>query len=468
LDDYQAMQNEIAWDNELIRRYDLSGPRYTSYPTAMQFSEQFGPQDYSREALNSNAAGKPLSLYFHIPFCASLCYYCGCNKIITQDRAKAQPYLNTLKEEIRLQAELLDTDHRPVQQLHWGGGTPTFISPQQMYELMEATGRHFKLLDDDSGDYSIEIDPREADHKTLETLRAIGFNRISLGVQDFNPAVQWAVNRVQSPELTADVLSKVRELGFRSTNIDLIYGLPLQTVDTFAQTLDQVIAMNPDRLSVFNYAHLPERLKSQRLIQEQDLPAPAEKLKILEITIAYLIGAGYVYIGMDHFAKPDDALALAQQAGVMHRNFQGYSTHAECDLVAMGVSSISQVGDTYCQNAHKINDYQDAIQGGQLAITKGLHLGRDDLIRRAVINQLICHFKLDGNAFGAQHGINFADYFARELAQLQQYQRDGLVQIDRNQLQVTPRGRLLIRSICMNFDHYLNQDTLRHSYSRII
>ncbi|MCP8687262.1 oxygen-independent coproporphyrinogen III oxidase [Marinobacterium sedimentorum] len=462
------MQNEIAWDNELIRRYDLSGPRYTSYPTALQFSEKFGPQDYSREALNSNAAGKPLSLYFHIPFCASLCYYCGCNKIITQDRAKAQAYLNSLQEEIRLQAELLDTDQRTVQQLHWGGGTPTFISPQQMYELMETTGRHFKLLDDDSGDYSIEIDPREADHKTLETLRAIGFNRISLGVQDFNPAVQRAVNRVQSPELTADVLAKVRELGFRSTNIDLIYGLPLQTVDTFAQTLDQVIAMNPDRLSVFNYAHLPERLKSQRLIQEQDLPSPAEKLKILEITIAYLIGAGYVYIGMDHFAKPNDPLAQAQQAGVMHRNFQGYSTHADCDLVAMGVSSISQVGDTYCQNAHKINDYQDAIQGGQLAVTKGLQLGRDDLIRRAVINQLICHFKLDGNAFSAQHGINFADYFARELAQLQQHQRDGLVQIDRNQLQVTPRGRLLIRSICMNFDHYINQDTLRQSYSRII
>jgi oxygen-independent coproporphyrinogen-3 oxidase len=468
LDDHQAMQNEIAWDNELIRRYDLSGPRYTSYPTALQFSEKFGTQDYRREARNSNAAGKPLSLYFHIPFCASLCYYCGCNKIITRDRARAQPYLNTLHEEIRLQAELFDTDERIVRQLHWGGGTPTFISPQQMHELMEVTGRHFKLLDDDSGDYSIEIDPREADDRTLETLRAIGFNRISLGVQDFNPAVQRAVNRMQSPELTADVLAKVRELGFRSTNIDLIYGLPLQTVDTFAQTLDQVIAMNPDRLSVFNYAHLPERLKSQRLIREQDLPAPAEKLKILEITIAYLIGAGYVYIGMDHFAKPGDALARAQQAGVMHRNFQGYTTHAECDLVAMGVSSISQVGDTYCQNAHKINDYQDAIRGGQLAITKGVHLNRDDLIRRAVINQLICHFKLDGDTFGAQHGIDFADYFARELVQLQQHQRDGLVQIDRNRLQVTPRGRLLIRSVCMTFDHYLNQDALTHSFSRII
>lgn len=462
------MLNEIAWDNDLIRRYDQPGPRYTSYPTAVQFSENFGAQDYSREALNSNATGKPLSLYFHIPFCASLCYYCGCNKIITGDRTKAQPYLDTLYKEIRLQAELFDTDQRIVEQLHWGGGTPTFISPLQMHELMDATGRHFKLLDDDSGDYSIEIDPREADDKTLETLRAIGFNRISLGVQDFNPAVQQAVNRIQSPQLTADVLSKVRELGFRSTNIDLIYGLPLQTVDTFAQTLEQVIAMNPDRLSVFNYAHLPERLKSQRLIHSKDLPSPAEKLKLLEITIAYLIGAGYVYIGMDHFAKPDDALAQAQKAGLMHRNFQGYTTHAECDLVAMGVSSISQVGDTYCQNAYKINDYQDAIEGGALATIKGIRLNRDDLIRRAAINQLICHFQLDGDTFGAQQGIDFAQYFARELALLQQHQRDGLVEIDHNRLRITSRGRLLVRSICMVFDRYLDQDALEQRYSRVI
>jgi len=460
-------QNLIQWDLDLIKRYDLSGPRYTSYPTAVQFNPELTADaliSTGRETCDSNA---PLSLYFHIPFCAHVCYYCACNKVITRNRKRAQPYLDTMYQEMEQLAKWYSGD-RIVNQLHWGGGTPTFISDEQMVELMAKTRQHFNLLDDDSGDYSIEIDPREASPVTLETLRKIGFNRVSLGVQDVDPKVQEAVNRVQPVEETQAVLSKARDLGFRSINIDLIYGLPHQTFEGFKATLDTVIEMSPDRLSVFNYAHLPHRFRSQKHINEADLPSPETKLAILEFTINHLIEAGYVYIGMDHFAKPDDELSLAQKSGQLHRNFQGYTTHADCDLVAMGVSSISQIGDVYYQNQHDISSYTAAVEADQHAVNRGVVLTEDDRIRRDVITQLICHFTLTPAEIERRHNIVFAEYFAAELAELSQFAADGLLEMTDDMLTVTPSGRLLIRRICMAFDQYIPKQQPTKGFSRII
>lgn len=459
--------NRFEWNPELVERYNLAGPRYTSYPTAPQFHDGFGPEAFRQALATSNASQAPLSLYFHIPFCAKICFYCGCNKIATGDTSRCGPYLQHLYQEMDQVAQQLDTQ-RPVNQLHWGGGTPTFLSDQQMRELMQETRKRFQLRDDDQGDYSIEIDPREIQDSTLSLLRELGFNRMSFGLQDLNPKVQEAVNRVQPRAMTEDALLEARALGFRSLNLDLIYGLPLQTPDSFAATLEEVIEMNPDRLSVFNYAHLPERFKPQRRIKAEDLPTPEQKLIILEQTITRLVEAGYVYIGMDHFAKPDDSLAIAQREGRMHRNFQGYTTHSNCDLISMGASSISQVGPTYAQNHHDTESYETAIAAGRFATLRGLELSRDDLIRRAAINQLICHFELDGKAFGREHGIEFGDYFATELQNLAQHQADGLLEINDQHLVVSPAGRLLIRSICMVFDHYLDQAGLGKAFSRII
>lgn len=462
------MQNNIfEWNPNLIQRYDLAGPRYTSYPTAPQFHAEFTEQDFIQALATSNSSQAPLSLYFHIPFCAKICFYCGCNKIATKDTQRCQPYLQQLYQEMDLICQHLDTQ-RPVTQLHWGGGTPTFLSQVQMQDLMQAIRRKFNLTNDDSGDYSIEIDPRELQEDTLPLLRQLGFNRISFGVQDFNLAVQEAVNRVQPKEMTTTALNQARQLGFRSINLDLIYGLPLQTPASFAQTLEEAIELNPDRLSVFNYAHLPERFKPQRRIKAADLPSPEQKLLILENTIKRLIEAGYVYIGMDHFAKPEDTLALAQAAGRLHRNFQGYTTHAECDLIAMGTSSISQVGATYAQNDYTTENYEATLSSGKLAIIKGLQLSAEDLLRRAVINQLICHFHLDYQAFKQQHQIDFSQHFAAELERLQQHQTDGLIKLQPHGIQVTPAGRLLVRSICMVFDAYLDQSNLGKAFSRII
>lgn len=462
------MQNNIfEWNPNLIQRYDLAGPRYTSYPTAPQFHAEFTEQDFIQALATSNSSQAPLSLYFHIPFCAKICFYCGCNKIATKDTQRCQPYLQQLYQEMDLICQHLDTQ-RPVTQLHWGGGTPTFLSHVQMQDLMQAIRRKFNLTNDDSGDYSIEIDPRELQEDTLPLLRQLGFNRISFGVQDFNLAVQEAVNRVQPKEMTTTALNQARQLGFRSINLDLIYGLPLQTPASFAQTLEEAIELNPDRLSVFNYAHLPERFKPQRRIKAADLPSPEQKLLILENTIKRLIEAGYVYIGMDHFAKPEDTLALAQAAGRLHRNFQGYTTHAECDLIAMGTSSISQVGATYAQNDYTTENYEATLSSGKLAIIKGLQLSAEDLLRRAVINQLICHFHLDYQAFKQQHQIDFSQHFAAELERLQQHQTDGLIKLQPHGIQVTPAGRLLVRSICMVFDAYLDQSNLGKAFSRII
>ena len=460
------MQQAIEFDPELIRRYDRSGPRYTSYPTAVQFHEGFGADEYRDIALASNASRRPLSLYFHIPFCDTLCFYCACNKIPTKNRGRAQPYLDDLHREIALQAELFDGD-RIVDQLHWGGGTPTFISHEQMRALMAETRRRFRLHDDDAGEYSIEIDPREVRDDTLGLLRELGFNRLSMGVQDFDERVQRAVNRIQSEAQTFRVLDQARGLGFKSVSLDLIYGLPFQSVDSFLATLDKVIAAGPDRLSVFNYAHLPEVFAPQRRIDSADLPSASEKLAILQATIERLGEAGYVFIGMDHFARPGDELAVAQREGTLYRNFQGYSTHADCDLIGLGVTSIGKVGNSYGQNAKTLEAYHEALTTGRLPIVRGIVLDEDDCLRRAVMTALICHFELDYDAFAPPGGQGFTDYFANELEALAPMVEDGLLTIDERGIRVLPRGRLLIRNVCMVFDRYLDGHA-RQRFSRVI
>ncbi|HEC16057.1 MAG TPA: oxygen-independent coproporphyrinogen III oxidase [Sedimenticola sp.] len=460
------MDQSLVFDLALIKKYDHAGPRYTSYPTAPQFHSGFGPDQYREVARASNASGRPLSLYFHIPFCDTVCFYCACNKVVTKDRSKGGDYLGRLHREIALQAGLFDRD-RVVEQLHWGGGTPTFISHDEMRDLMRVTREHFTLLDDDSGEYSIEVDPREASAETIALLREIGLNRMSLGVQDFDERVQKAVNRLQSEQQTMEVLNAARKEGFRSISVDLMYGLPFQSVESFKTTLDRVIDVGPDRLSVFNYAHLPERFMPQRRINPEDVPSPAEKLDIFRLTIDRLSAAGYVYIGMDHFARPDDELTIAQQDGTLYRNFQGYSTHANCDLIGLGVTSIGMVGDTYSQNMRTLDEYYARIDAGELAVFRGFDLSRDDLIRRDVITRLICHFVLDFARIESERGIRFADYFRPELEQLQGMAEDGLLALDDKGIRVLPRGRLLIRNICMVFDYYLKQKT-DTKFSRVI
>lgn len=471
------MQQDIIFDSDLLKRYDKSGPRYTSYPTAVQFHDGFGEEDYRRQVAQSNelsrAANKPtpLSLYFHIPFCDTVCFYCGCSKIATKDRSKAEPYLAHVFQEIALQASLFYDERfdgdRKVDQLHWGGGTPTFISHQQMRQLMQVTREHFLLHDDDSGEYSIEIDPREVTPETVNLLREIGFNRMSMGVQDFDPHVQKAVNRIQSEAVTFSALEAARKEGFKSISIDLIYGLPFQTVESFAQTVDKIIDVSPDRLSVFNYAHLPEMFKPQRRINEADLPSLSVKLSILQNTIQQLTEAGYVYIGMDHFAKPDDELAVAQREASLYRNFQGYSTHAECDLVAMGVTSIGLVNNSYSQNAKTLEEYYALLDDGRLPIIRGIELSDDDVLRREIITRLICHFRLDISTIEQQFDIDFSAYFSLELGELALMMGDGLLELQSDSIEVLPRGRLLIRNICMVFDRYLRSKQSQR-FSKVI
>ncbi len=460
------MNQSLVFDLDLIKKYDHAGPRYTSYPTAPQFHDGFGPDQYREIAQATNAKGNPLSLYFHIPFCDTVCFYCACNKVVTKDRSKGGTYLTRLHKEIAMQGALFDKG-RVVEQLHWGGGTPTFISHDEMRELMRVTREHFTLLEDDSGEYSIEIDPREATAETIAILREIGLNRMSLGVQDFDERVQRAVNRLQSEAQTMDVLDAARKEGFRSISVDLMYGLPHQSVASFERTLDRIIEVDPDRLSVFNYAHLPERFMPQRRINMEDVPTPAEKLEILQLTIEKLEKAGYVYIGMDHFARPDDELTIAQQDGTLYRNFQGYSTHANCDLIGLGVTSIGMVGETYSQNKRELDEYYERIDAGELAVFRGFDLSLDDQIRRDVITRLICHLKLDFSRVESERGINFADYFKKELNQLKGMIEDGLLEVDEKGIQVLPRGRLLIRNICMVFDYYLAQKS-EVKFSRVI
>lgn len=460
------MEQSIRFDEDLIKRYNQSGPRYTSYPTAVQFDETFGLNEYQAAAERSNASNRNLSLYFHIPFCDTVCFFCACNKVWTRDRSKTTPYLTRLYQEIEMQAKLFDPN-RKVDQLHWGGGTPTFINMDEMRELMAVTRKHFNLHDDDSGEYSIEIDPREANKESVKLLRELGFNRMSLGVQDFDPKVQKAVNRIQTEAQTFEVLEGAREAGFMSVNVDLIYGLPHQTEVGFMATLDKVLQVAPDRFSIFNYAHMPSMFPTQKKMKEADMPSPDEKLAILHATTNRLLEAGYVYIGMDHFAKPDDELAIAQRNETLYRNFQGYSTHAECDLIGMGATSISLINNTYAQNYKSLNDYYQAIDAGHLAVFRGVELTEDDELRRDVITRLISHFHLNFATVETQWGIVFNEYFEQEMKSLTPMVEDGLIELSDSDLYVTAAGRLLIRNICMAFDAYLKQG-IQNRFSKVI
>lgn len=458
------MTNKI-FNEDLIAKYDKAGPRYTSYPTAVQFTEEFGSNEYMEAAKASNARMNPLSLYFHIPFCATICFYCGCNKIITKNRSRSQPYLDRVYKEIKMQGEIFN-NKAPVKQLHWGGGTPTFLSHDEMRTLMEKTHEEFNILPDDEAEISIEVDPREANAETVLFLRSIGFNRLSMGVQDFDPKVQVAVNRIQPKEITVETIMAARESGYNSISLDLIYGLPMQTVDSFAQTLEEVIELSPDRLSVFNYAHMPHLFKTQKQMNPEDMPSPQEKLLILKQVIERLTEAGYVYIGMDHFAKPTDQLAIAQKEGLLYRNFQGYSTHSDCDLVGMGISSISQIGDIYAQNAKVMPQYEAMIDRGELPIMRGVKLSQDDVMRRHVITEIMCNLKLDLDKVSEDLGIDAREYFKADLPELNAMQDDGLIIIENDKYYVQDSGRLLIRNIGMVFDAYLRKNDNR--FSRVI
>jgi len=457
---------DLLFNGELLAKYSANGPRYTSYPTALQFRDDFPADDYRRAATDPGASDTDLSLYFHIPFCDTVCFYCGCNKVVTKNRARSRPYLARLKREIALQAALFDTA-RPVTQLHWGGGTPTFLSHDEMTELMATTREHFALADDVHGEYSIEVDPREASPRTIVHLRNLGFNRLSLGVQDFDPLVQHAINRIQPFEMTASVIQAARTTGFHSIGVDLIYGLPHQTVDSFDRTLDLMLALAPDRLSVFGYAHMPQLFKMQRQMDASALPTPAMRLAILRRVVERLTNAGYIYIGMDHFALPTDELAIAQAQRTLHRNFQGYSTRADSDLIGFGASSIGKVGDVYAQNAKELPGYAAAIDKGDLAIRRGVRLSADDRLRRDIITQLMCNLELRFDEFEAAYGIRFGDAFGPELERLRAFEDDGLVKIGARNIAVLTAGRMLVRNIAMVFDRYLGQQSMRR-FSRTV
>lgn len=456
------MSAQTVWDQALIEKYNYSGPRYTSYPTALEFNDSFGmPQ---LEAAAERYPDRPLSLYVHIPFCHKLCYYCGCNKVITRHQSKADIYLDFLEREIIRLAPLFA--RRTVTQLHWGGGTPTFLTEPQIRRLNSVLREHFNFAE--QGEYSIEIDPRKIELSLLEVLKEVGFNRISLGVQDFNKAVQQMVNRDQDNDFIKALVRRAAELGFRSTNLDLIYGLPLQTPESFQYTLQEIVALKPARLSVFNYAHLPSRFAAQRKLNEADMPTPANKLLMLEQTIRYLTGQGYQFIGMDHFALPDDSLAVAQREGELHRNFQGYTTQGDCDLLGLGVSAISMIGDAYSQNQKDLKQYYGQLDTLGHAQTVGYALDQDDCLRRDLIKTLICNFELDFAPLEQQYGIQFADYFAEDLKLLQTFVDDELVTLGDKGIKVAAKGELLIRNICMCFDVHLRRQARMQQFSRVI
>ncbi|MHB8447425.1 MAG: oxygen-independent coproporphyrinogen III oxidase [Rudaea sp.] len=464
------MSTHATFDPGLIARYDVNGPRYTSYPAAPQFHAGFGETQLraAAHASNDDPIPRPLSLYVHVPFCLSPCFYCGCTRLITRDKGKAPIYLQRLHREIELTAPLFDRD-RPVLQLHFGGGTPNFLDPAQMAELLESLAQHFSFSRDARREFGIELDPRFCDADYVRALAPLGFNRVSVGIQDFDPEVQAAVNRMQSVAQTRAVLDAARESGFRSSNVDLIYGLPKQTLSGFARTLDEVIALAPDRIAAYAYAHLPERFKAQRQIHAADLPDAAARLNLLGLTVEKLTQAGYRYIGMDHFARADDELARAQDAGTLQRNFQGYSTHGGCDLIGLGMSAISHVGASFSQNARELPGYYAALDTGRLPIARGLALSEDDLIRADAIAQLMCHGVLDIAAFQTRHRLNFDVYFAAELRRLARLENDDLIRITPQALHVTPRGRFLLRNIAMCFDAYLAREaTVALRYSRAL
>jgi oxygen-independent coproporphyrinogen-3 oxidase len=454
---------------DLLRRYDVAGPRYTSYPTADRFVEAFGESDYLM-ALDQRREGMahkayPLSLYVHIPFCESLCYYCACNKIITKHHERGGEYLRYLAREVDLTVAHMGAG-QSVSQLHLGGGSPTFLSDDELASLMAMLRRNFSFVP--GGEYSVEVDPRTVTRERLANLAQLGFNRLSFGVQDFEPAVQKAVHRIQPADQVFDLVAASRELGFDSVNVDLIYGLPMQTPESFERTMHQVVKLRPDRIALYAYAHLPERFKPQRRIHAEDLPPASSKLTMLSTAMRVLMKAGYVYVGMDHFALPDDALAVAKRQGRLHRNFQGYSTQPDCDLVALGVSSIGHVGATFSQNVKTLDEYYDLLNQGRLPIARGLALTRDDLLRRAVIMALMCQGSVQFESIEVSHLIDFKTYFASELEAMHAMQEQGLLTMDDVGIQVTELGWFFVRGVAMVFDKYLQTDRTRAKFSKII
>jgi oxygen-independent coproporphyrinogen III oxidase len=458
--------SDIEISEELVRRFDKSGPRYTSYPTADRFNAEFTDQSYHTylEQRSGKTKNPPLSVYVHLPFCESLCYFCACNKIITKDHSRLAEYLRYLEKEMELVAAHLGPD-RQTAQLHFGGGTPTFLNAAELQQLMEMLRRHFTFMPD--AELSIEIDPRTVSDDTMSMLAKLGFNRTSFGVQDFDPAVQQAVNRIQPVEMVEMAVTASRKAGFESVNADLIYGLPKQSLTSFNRTLDHVIRLSPDRIALYNYAHLPSRFKAQRQIVASDLPTAEERLQIFLMSTRRLLDAGYVYIGLDHFSKPEDELNKARLDKSLHRNFQGYTTRAECDLIGLGVSAIGKVGHSYSQSVRTVNAYYQHLDEGRLPIEKGLDLTMDDVLRREVIMTLMCSMPVEFDVLNKRYGIQFVEYFAAELSQLQPYEAAGLITVDDSSIQVTAKGRLFVRAVGMVFDKYLGQATVA-SYSKLI
>ncbi len=443
-------------DQSLIAKYDVQGPRYTSYPTALQFDPAYDETVYREQALGQlQQTISPLSLYVHVPFCQNICYYCACNKIVTSDHGVARTYLDYLSKEISLQSDLVGK-HRTVMQLHLGGGTPTFFDGAELTELMHLLASHYHLTDSERREYSIEIDPRTVTRDSLALLKGLGFNRLSLGVQDFDERVQQAINRRQRYGMIETLTETARLYQFKSISYDLIYGLPLQTLNTLEQTLDKTIKLSPDRIAFYSYAHLPERFKTQRAIDRMDLPSATEKLAMLSMISSKLLAAGYVHIGMDHFVKPEDDLAMAQRAGKLQRNFQGYSTCMAPDLIGLGVSSISSLKNSYAQNERKLETYYQRLDANQLPIAKGLSLSSDDQIRAEVISRIICNLQLDTKVVEEAFGLVFSDYFSRELLALKPMENDGLIRWHGDKMAVTDLGRFMVRNICMVFDKYLD------------
>jgi oxygen-independent coproporphyrinogen III oxidase len=462
-----TVASDLVLDLDLVKKYDTFGPRYTSYPTADRFHDGFTAEHYvnALHARNQTRQAQPLSLYVHLPFCNTICYYCACNKVITKDHGRSAKYIRYVGREIGIVSELIE-GAPSVAQLHWGGGTPTFLAREEMATLMQLLRGGFNF--DPDAEISIEVDPRKVDADTIAFLGDQGFNRISVGIQDFDPEVQKAVNRIQSEAETRLVIDAARASGFVSVNADLIYGLPRQTVPGFSATLDKVIDASPDRIALYSYAHVPHLFKPQRRIELAAVPAPETKLAILTLAIEKLGAAGYIYIGMDHFAKPTDELAVAQRERKLHRNFQGYSTKPDCDLLAFGISAIGKVGSTYVQNVRTLDDYYERLDAQALPVLRGVELDADDLIRRDVIQKLMCDFDVDFAAAEIRHGIRFAEYFAVELEALAPLAADGLAEISASGIKVTPRGRLLVRTVAMHFDRYLRQALEQAQYSRVI
>jgi oxygen-independent coproporphyrinogen-3 oxidase len=463
------MSNTTKFPTELITKYGMAGPRYTSYPTALQFHEGFDAEAYRRfvQSSNDDLIPRPLSLYVHLPFCKELCYYCACNKKVTRNARLAEVYLKHLDKEIEMQGSLFDRD-RQVVQLHFGGGTPTYYDDIHLKHIVEQLSRNFLLSRSASREFSIEIDPRTVDRDRVAYLADIGFNRVSMGIQDFDPAVQKAVNRVQDEEKTLRLIDAAREHGFNSVSVDLIYGLPLQTPESFETTIDSVLSVRPNRLSVYNYAHLPHLFRAQRMIKSDQVPTPEVRLQLLDSTISKLVDAGYVYIGMDHFALPDDELSIAMEEGTLQRNFQGYSTCRETDLVGLGVSAIGKVGNSFVQNRKDIRDWQASLDDNKLPVWRGLGLSAEDRLRREVVSAIMCQGNVQFAEYENRFNIDFANHFALELDSLKPLEADGLVELSDQSFEVTPTGLLLLRIIAMKFDEYLINDLQGKSYSKVI